>query len=159
MATVVTMQFTGGGIRNSDVASGAAIAATKLTHQFSIDRQLYAEGAAVVALASELLHIVSGTTAEIVTFEGVITTQATGADRTVNVDLQKSTGGGAFASITTTDIEIDNTTAIRTAVAATLSNTSLSDGDVLRAVVSVAGSASAQAAGLLITLTLREDPT
>ena len=159
MATVATIEFTGGGIRNSDIATGAAIAATKLKHQFSVDRQLYAEGAAIVALASELLHIVSGTTATIVAFEGIITTQATGADRTVNVDLQKSTGAGAFASITTTDIEITDSTAIRTAVASTISNTSLSDGDILRAVVTVAGSADAQAAGLMITLTLREDPT
>ena len=86
------------------------------------------------------------------------TVQATGVDRTVNVDLQKSTSGGAFASITTTDIEIDDSTTIRTAVASTLSNTSLSDGDILRAVVTVAGSADAQATGLMITLTLREDP-
>ena len=156
--TVANIEFTGGGIRNDDVATGAGIAAAKVEHQQSIDRQLYAEGAAVVALASELLHI-SQAGGTLVGFEGIITTQATGADRTVNVDLQKSTGAGAFASITTTDIEIDNTTAVRTAVAAVLSSTGLVDGDILRAVVTVAGSAGAQAAGLMITLTLREDPS
>lgn len=156
--TVANISFTGGGIRNADVASGAGIEATKIEHQQSIDRQLYAEGAAVVALASELLHI-SQASGTIVGFEAIITTQATGADRTVNVDLQKSTGGGAFASITTTDVEIDDTTVILTPVAAVISNTSLADGDILRAVVTVAGSAGAQAAGLLVTLTLREDPS
>jgi len=155
--TVANIEFTGGGIRNDDVATGAGIAATKVEHQQSIDRQLYAEGATIVALASELLHI-SQASGTLVGFEGAITTQATGADRTVNVDLQKSTGAGAFASITTTDIEIDNTTAIRTAVAGVLSSTGLIDGDILRAVVTVAGSAGAQAEGLVITLTLREDP-
>ena len=158
MSSVATIDFTGGGIRNSDIGTGAAIAATKLEHQFSIDRQLYAEGTEIVALASELLHIVHGTSGEVVAFEGAIFTQATGADRTVDVALQKSTGAGAFATIMTTNVEITNTTAVRTPVAAVVSNTALVDGDILRAVVTVAGSADAQAEGLLITLTLREDP-
>ena len=156
--SVATITFTGGGIGNSDIATSAAIAASKLKHQYSINKQIFAEGAEVVAVASDLLHIVYGTTGTIVAFEGIITTQATGADRTVDVDLQKSTGGGAFASITTTDIEITNSTTIRVPVSATLSNTALVDGDILRAVVVVAGSASAQAEGLLVTLTLIEDP-
>ena len=154
---VVDLNYPGGGIRNTDVAPAAGIAATKVEHQFPIGRQLFAEGVAITALASKLLHI-SNKAGTIVAFEGVITTQATGADRTVSVDLQKSTSGGAFASITTTAIEIDNTTVIRTTVPASLSSVTLAEGDILRAVVTVAGSASAQAAGLLITLTLRESP-
>ena len=156
--TVADITFTGGGIRDTDVATGAGIQATKLEHQQSMDAELFDESTTVAALASRLLHI-SYAAGTIVAFEGIITTQATGADRTVNVDLQKSTGGGAFASITTTDIEIDNTTTIRVPVAAVLSSTGLVDGDILRAVVSVAGSADAQAIGLLVTLTIREDPS
>ena len=157
MSTVVELEFSGGGLTDDDISANASIDAGKVGQQFAIDRQLFAEGAAITALASELLHIVHGETGVIAGFEAIITTVATGADRTANIDLQKSTGGGAFATILTGTILFNDSSTARTVVPAVLSNAAVVDGDILRAVVAVAGSADAQAAGLAVTLSLEEE--
>jgi hypothetical protein len=157
LTTTVAPRFPAGSFTDTEIAAAAGIQASKLVRHESHNRQLFAEGTTITALASELLHIVRGATGTVVAFEAIITTQATGGDRTVTVDLQKSTGGGAFATILTTTVNITNATVIRTPVAAVIgAGGALVDGDILRAVVSVAGSAGAQAAGLLITLTFEE---
>jgi len=144
-------------VGNSAVKAAAAIAASKLEHQWNHFEEVYVEGTTIVALASRMIHTVTGVTGEVVAIEGWITTQATGADRTVTVDLEKSTAGGAFATILSTTVDITNSTTIRTAVAGILSDGNLVVGDMLRLVVTVAGSASAQAAGLFVSVVLRED--
>lgn len=144
-------------VGNSAVKTGDPIAAGKLEHQWGNTVELYAEGAEIVALASRLIHIVRGVSGEIVSVEAIITTQATGADRTVTVDLQKSNAGGAFATILSSTVGITNATVIRTPVAGTITTPDTVDGDILRLVVTVAGSASAQAEGLAVTVQLRED--
>jgi hypothetical protein len=142
-------------VTNASVAGGAAIDATKLVHQFPLYVQ-QSPGSAVVA-ATTLLHIARAA-GSIVAIEAMTTTPATGADRTVTIDLQKSTGGGAFASALTTTIVLDDDTTARTPVAGTVASPSLVDGDQLQLVVTVAGAAGAQADGLLVTVTVREEP-
>ena len=144
-------------VGNSAVISGDPIDAIKLEHQYSIDEELFAPGTTITAL-TQLLHI-ARVAEEVVAIEAIITTVASGADRTVTVDLQKSTGGGAFATILTSTVDITNATVIRTPVAGTISGSgSLVDGDILQLVVTVAGAAGAQAEGLLVTTTLRAQP-
>lgn len=155
MATVATIEFTGGGLRNSDVATGAGIAASKLKHQYTIDAELIEQGTEISAV-EKLLHIVRGGTATLVAFEGITAAEGV-TSGTVNVDLQRSTGGAAFASITTTDIVIQYNSAELVPIAATLNTTALVDGDVLKAVVSIAGGGT-YPDGLLVTLTIEEDP-
>lgn len=156
--TVVNIQWPSGGATDSDIAPNAGIQASKGERQRSATVELFAEGATITALASKILATIRGAQGTLLAFEAVIFTQATGADRTVSVNLHKSTGAGAFATICTTPCQITNSTAIRTMVPAVLSDTSLVDGDILRAVVTVAGSAGAQALGLAVTLHFREDP-
>jgi Concanavalin A-like lectin/glucanases superfamily len=126
-----------------------------VTYHFPIAVELFGPTTTIAGL-TKLLHTVNGATATIVHAEAIITVQATGGDRTINVDIQKSTGGGAFATIMSATIAITNATTIRVPVSGTFSNTSLVDGDILQAVVTVAGSAGAQAQGLLLNLWLRE---
>lgn len=145
-----------GSISDEAIESNAQIDASKITRHQSIDVELYPEGTTVVALASKLIHIVQGTTGTLVAFQGIVTTVATGADRTIDVDLQKSTSAGSFATVLTTKIHFTNGSVIRTPVSAVINTASLVAGDVLRVVVTVAGSASAQAAGLFATLTFEE---
>jgi len=144
-------------VANASVASNAAIAATKLEHQFGVSYEFFAPGTAVTAVTAKLAHIVKGVTGEIVSIEAVITTQATGADRTVTVDLEKSTGGGAFATVLSSTVDITNATVIRTPVAGTITTPDTVDGDILQWTVAVAGAAGNQAEGLLVTMQLRED--
>ncbi len=144
-----------GSITNAAIAASAGVAATKLEHQFAKD-VTQAPGSAVVA-ATTLVHTVRGVTGEVVAIEAITTTPATGADRTVTIDLQKGNASTAFATIMASTIVLNNGTAARTPVSGTISAPDIADGDTLQVVVTVAGAAGAQAQGLLITLTLRED--
>ena len=155
MGTPATITWSGGGLSNDSIAAGAAIAASKLKHQYTIDVELAEQGTEIAAI-EKLLHIVRGTTATLVSFEGIIVVQGA-TSGTVNVDLQRSTAGGAFASITTTDIVLQYNSTILVPITATLSTTALVDGDILKAVVSVSGGGT-YPDGLLATLTLVEDP-
>ena len=152
-----TMTLADSCVTNAKVAAAAAIDASKVIHQYTIDCELFGPATTITAL-TKLLHIVRGATGTVVAFEGITITPATGADRTVTIDLQKSTGAGAFATILTATIGFTDDTVARTATAATLDTASLVDGDILQAVVTVAGSAGNQALGLLLTLTLQEAP-
>jgi|SRR5882724_1696239 len=154
----VAPAFPAGKITNADIISNAGISATKLQHQHSVNVELFEKATAIIA-QTKLLYICRGATGLVIQAEAAMYVQATGADRTVSIDIQKSTGGGAFATIMTAVIAITNATAIFTAVEGTVNATpaALVDGDILQAVISVSGAAGAQAKGLLLTVTLRED--
>ncbi len=82
---------------------------------------------------------------------------ATGADRTVNVDLQRSANpAGAYASILAATIAFTNVSPLLRVWAPepTLTTTVLGAGDTLRVVVTVAGAAGLQATGLLVEVIL-----
>lgn len=156
--TVANIQWPNAGLTNDDIAPQAGIQASKLERYPAATEELFAAATTVVALASRMLATIRGATGTVIGFESAIVTKATGADRTIAVDLQKSTGGGAFASICSVTCNFTNSSANLTPVAAVLSSTTLVDGDILRAVVTVAGSAGAQALGLHCTLHWKEDP-
>jgi len=145
-----------GSITNAHISASADIDATKVEHQLALDYEQL-PGTAVVADTRDL-HIVHGATGSVVSFRAAITgTIATGADRTVNVDLQKSTGAGAFATILSATLEFDNASVLRTVATSAVATPALVAGDILRVVVTVAGAAGNQALGLIATATIRED--
>lgn len=150
-----TFNAPAGSITKEDITPNAGIEATKVEHQFPV---LYEQlpGTAILA-ETKLVHLVRGATGEIVGIEACIMTQASGADRTVSVDLHKADAATTPATVLTSPISITNTTVVRTAVTTSLSASDLVDGDILEIVVTVAGAAGTQAEGLLVTLFLRED--
>ncbi len=141
---------------NKDIGANAGIAAQKTLHQKTISVEL-AEAATEVAAIDKLIstHNATGTLQAI---EGTIVVQATGADRTVTVDLHRSTGGGAFATVLSTTIDITDSTTILVPTAGVISTAAVADGDVYKLVCTVAGVASAQAKGLVVTLIFDENP-
>jgi hypothetical protein len=143
-------------INDAAILGNAKIDPTKLRHRNTIPIELFGPTTTITAL-TKWLYGVRGLVGTIIAFDGAIAVQATGGDRTVTVDLQKSTGGGAFATVLSVTINITSGTVIRTWVAATLSVTSLVAGDILQAVVTVAGAAGAQAQGLTLRLVIDED--
>ena len=147
-----------GTIRNADVSASAAIAATKLEHQFPVSVMLFGPAVSVAAL-TQTIYTVRGATGTIVGFEAWISVVADDASRTIDVDLQKSTAGGAFATVCSASSDFTNASTVRVPVAATLSSSSLVDGDLLQIVVSVAGGSGNQATGLHATVMLRETAT
>lgn len=151
-----------GGVANVNVQAGAAgnyLAATKLQHQAPV-RYNQAPGSAVVADTQDVV-VVNGATGLITAFQAAITGLiATGADRVLNLDLQKSTGGAAFASVLTATLQFTNADTLRTMKSASLDNTKTAvvAGDLLRVVATVAGAAGAAAQGVVATLNLYQDP-
>ena len=156
MATVASIDFSGGGIKNSDIATGAGLAANKLVHQKTLSVEL-AEGSTACAAIEKILFIASAA-GTLQSFEAAVVTGPTGADRTVTVDLERGQAGGSFSTVLSTTVNIVDATADLTPVVAVISNTTVADGDIYNLKVSVAGSAGNQAKGLIATLIMDETP-
>jgi hypothetical protein len=96
-------------------------------------------------------------------FSAAITeTIATGADRTVTVDLHKSSNAGTFATVLGATIGFTNLSVVRTkspVTQGTFSDSDIAPGDVFKVVVTVAGAAGNQAEGLVVELVFSEDPS
>lgn len=144
-----------GCIDDDAIEAAAEIGATKVVHQFPVTYQQPIASAVVAATA--YLHIARGD-GTIASLEAAVDTVATGADRTVTIDLKKSTAGGAFASVLTGTLVHNDASTSRTATAATVNTTSYVDGDIFQLTVAVAGAAGNQALGLVVTLNLQESP-
>jgi hypothetical protein len=128
-----------------------------LKHRHEYVVELAEEATAIVAINTWLAALKYAHT--IISFEAFIAVQATDASRTVTVDLHKSTGGGAFATALSATAGITNATAVRTAVAGTVSSASGVAGDIYKAVVTVAGGVGTQAKGLTVRLIIDENPS
>lgn len=154
-----SQKYPAGSIGNDAISSATSdmIAADKVIHQFPLNAEL-AESSTAVANITKLIHTVNGATATIVGIEATVVTVATGADRTISVDLKKSTAGGAFATVLSATCDFTDASTALTPVAGTVSSASLVQSDLLELVVTVAGAAGNQAKGLLVTVFLREDP-
>lgn len=153
MATFVT------GLTDTSISDQAAdrIQHHKLFHEKSISRE-QVPSTAVVAYTGDI-HIAQGS-GTLRKFTAAITgTIATGADRTVTIDLHKGNTANAFATVLATTIGFTNGSSLRTPVNGAFSNSSYSAGDILRFVITVAGAAGNQALGLVVTLILSENPT
>lgn len=150
-----TMSIPAGTVTNAGVSATAAIAASKIERHQSIDVELYAEGSITNSLASKLLHIVRGSTGQIVGFEAMVHTVAAATTQTLSLDLQLARAASTFASVLTSALILTNAVA-RTPVAATINSSSLADGDVLRLVVTAAGSTTNHFTGLNASLMITE---
>jgi hypothetical protein len=128
-----------------------------LKHRHEYIVELAEEATAIVAINQWLAALKYAGT--IVAFEAFIAVVATDVSRTVTVDLHKSTGAGAFATILSATIGFTNASAVRTAVAGTPSSATLAAGDILKAVVTVAGGVGTQAKGLTLRLIVDENPS
>lgn len=130
----------------------------KVQHRHS--RTLSQDPSGAVVAATYGARTVKGATGTIRGFRAAIFgTIATGSDRTVTVDLQKSTGGGAFASVLSATLNFANTSTLYTVATASIGTTGVQAGDILEVLVTVAGSAGNQAKGLIVDLDLAETPT
>lgn len=141
------------GLENSSIASGAGIAASKLEHE----HRATVSQTSTVAAATHYLTV-NRSTGTLLSLEAAITEAiATGGDRTITIDLLRSTGAAAFASVLTSTLQFTSASTLYLNSAATISSTSMADGDLWKLTVTVAGAAGAQATGIVISLTWREN--
>ena|GEM_PF-5110666 len=143
-------------VGDDEIEASAGIDATKVIHQFPI-RYSQANGSAVTT-ETMIVHLPYGD-GELVAVEAVLN-QAPAAGFTISVDLHKSTGGAAFASMLDSALSFDSDSVALTPEAATVSDSNTySDGDVLAVVVTAAGPTSGnQGQGLCVVVTVREEP-
>jgi hypothetical protein len=146
------------GLTNSAFSadSGDRLDHTKALHEKSF---VHSQTSTITA-ATAYIHAIKGTSGTIRNVRARIEEAvATGADRTVTIDVQKSTGGGAYATVLSATIVFNNVSSLRTFSAATISSSSLTADDVLKITVAVAGAAGAQATGLIVEVIVSEHPT
>lgn len=148
--------FPTGAWDDDDIAAAANIAASKLQHRVPLAYH-QAPGTAVVAATADVF--IARADGDLISFEAAITgALADDASRHVTIDLQKSTSGGAFATVLTAVIDLTSSSTLRTAVAAAISSAPFVDGDIFRIVVAVSGGGGNQAQGLCVSLRLDEEP-
>lgn len=151
--TVKTLVPSASSVSNSHIAAGANIDADKLVNR----QQFTHTQSGTVAAATEYMFVARAA-GELVALEACIPdTIATGADRTVTLDLQKSTGAGAFATVLSSTIVFNNGSVLRTLSTGTFSSNTFVDGDIFKLTVAVAGAAGNQAVGLVANLTVDEN--
>lgn len=144
------------GLTNTNFSgTGAdALVATKLEHEHRIT---VGTSTTTTITATDYPLFIARGSGTLIAFEAAITgTIATGADRTVTVDLHRSTAFAAKATVLSATIGFTNSSSLLTLSGGTISTTTVVDSDIFFAVVTVAGAAGAQAIGLSITLTWKE---
>ena len=153
-----TVRFTGdvtvpaNSISTTSIDTSIPFTASATQHQFSAHM---AEAANAGTAPTEVIHIAkeSGT---VVAFDVAAQTVPTGGDSVV-VDLQKSTAGGAFATILSATITLDVASVDRVAESASLAaGATMIAGDLLRVVMTGTGSTGT---GFIGRAKITENPT
>ncbi len=145
-----TLSIPAGSLLNAGVGAAAAIAATKQIQQHV--KHVSQESDTAVPDEEFCIHVVYGATGTAVAFEaGAVVASVDGA--TVSVDLHKN-GTTVLSSAITLN---SNQTAYET-VTATISTTSLVDGDVLEVIIVGTVGGGTLAKGVFASFVLREVP-
>lgn len=131
-----------------DTTSGK-MKAVYVVHEFPIT-YIQNNGADVASATSLLFY--ADKPGQILVGNVWITTAPTGGDKAFTVDIQKSTGGAAFATILNSTVTVDNTDTNRTTDVMSLAGTSFVAGDAFQVVVATSGTTGSQGQGLLVQL-------
>ena len=155
VAFLKSVSLPSGSVNNADIVAGANIADTKINHRRQYD---LAQDLGTVSTTQAKAFPIYNTQ----TILGVLVQIAvvpTG-DHTVVVDVKKSTGGGAFASILSSAYTINSTSTALTVYYPALSGSpSLAAGDILELSITAAGSTSTQGQGATLSVVVAENGT
>lgn len=152
-----TFDIPAGAISNYMIGSSPPIDPEKIIRTQSVDVELFGPATTIAAL-TKLAHIVRGATGTLVGFEVAHMVAGTG-DRTVSVDVKKSTGGGAFATVLSSVAQILVASTVRVPIAGVFSNATIVGDDILEFVVTLGGTTGSYPQGLIATLTFTETYT
>lgn len=132
-----------------------ALPASKVIHQYAVQYG-QAGGSAVVAVTFPVHTFYRDGT--LIAVEVTPLVAPTGGDKAFTVDVQKGNQAGAFATVLSSLVTINNTKADRQVVAGSLSSTAMADGDTLEVIIAVSGTTGTQGLGVLVTITIQENP-
>jgi len=147
--TATTLGIPSGTVVNDDVAAAAAIAASKLQHQY--EKVYSQESATSAADEARVAHVVQGATGTIEGFEAGSVVAAVGDD-TCDVDLLKNGTTVLNAAIT-----LDSTNVAYTVEAGTVGTSAVVDGDVLEIKIDATHNTGTLAKGIFACVKIRED--
>jgi len=153
-----TASLPAGTITNAMVNAAAAIAATKVVHQFPVSYKV-PDGTTVAATSGDgvPIHIVNASGgATLVAVEVSCTDAPSGGDLTFTVDIQKADAAAAAATVMTSVITYPNATADYTVRPGTITTSAFDDGDTVLVQVAVSGSTGTQGEGLIVTCWFQE---
>ncbi len=145
--------FPDGGVTNAKVADSAGIDQSKLQHQH---RPFYTQPNTTATSVTIPIWRVYGATATLIELAVGSEAIAVGA-ATVTVDLQKSTGGGAFATVLTGILTLDTANTARVAEIAAITTAGAVAGDLFQLVITATAGGGTLPTGLFVFLTLKED--
>lgn len=157
-----TVSLPAGCVDNTAVKAGASgnyVAASKLQHQQNV--HYTQENGTTIATEKKEPYIQYGATGTLLAVEVANTgTVGSGGGMSVTVDVLKSTGGGAFASVLSAVVTINASTTIRTAVAGSISGgtNALVAGDILQVSVTATAGGGTLPKGLSVNLVISTDP-
>src|SRR5690348_10127336 len=125
----ITGNFSAGGmtipsasVSNASVQAAANIASSKLQNLRTTSVQLNGPTTTITTQTAWLTSI-KGASGNLVDINAFIAVVGSGGGMSVTIDLQKSTGGGAFATVLSSVITINSATTVRTAVPGTITST------------------------------------
>lgn len=140
-----------GSITDAAIQPNAGIQSTKLEHEH---RPIISQSGTATT-QTRVIHVCRGAVGSIAAFVAGSLAKAVG-DSTVTVDLQKSSGGAAFASVLTAAITLDSANADRVAEAGSIADEDLAAGDILQVVITATVGTGTLPTGLFAALSVRE---
>lgn len=144
-----TMTIPTGIVTKEAIQAGAGIEATKLEQR---NRQVYAQESATAASdEAKVVAVIYGSTGTAVHFEAGSVVAAVG-DSTVDIDLLRN-----GSSILNSKITLDNGNTARTPETATISTSSLADGDVLEIDIEATVGTGTLPSGVFVSVVWDED--
>lgn len=143
---MASITIPGGTITSTEVSSTADLNGKQVRSHYGKDsRQVNGSN---VAAKTEVIHTAKAA-GSVTAFKVAVVTAPTGGDLAFTADLQKSTGGGAFATILSAVVTINSTKTDRSVTAGTVSSAAYSAGDIFQIVYAVTGSTGSQGQGAL----------
>lgn len=144
-------------ITSAAIAAAANISQSKLQHRRTA--QVQVDGGADVATVTKYLCRFHRSA----TLLGLFATPdavPAGGTKAIVIDVKKSTGGGAWASILSATLTINSSSTARTPVTLSYSGSpTFVEGDVLQVVITASGTGGTGVQGLLVDLVAAEDGT
>lgn len=152
-----TLEVPAGSVVNASVSPTANIDHDK-TQDVVFGRHVQASGADVAA-ATQIVHCVRGANgATLLEVAVTLDTAPTGGNKQFTVDVQKGNSAGAFATVLSAVVTIDNTKANRTTYTGTITTSAFAQHDICRVVVTPSGSTGSQGQGVSVSCKFKELP-
>lgn len=153
------LEIEDGSLGDADFSSGGNQILTVGKQRHKLIAEMRRVDGTDITASSACVHIAGGA-GKVTAVEITPNVAPTGGDKKWTVDVNRSTAGGAFATILSAPKEIDSGTTDRTPVVAALDSTKTDylDNDILQIVVTVSGTTGSQGQGGFVTVWLDEVP-